>query len=183
MTIVCDIDNVLCDLQQVVVDLFNKRNGTEYTLDNFTDYNVENVLPIQEAVEMKKIYGEPELYKSIKPIVGAQDGLQKLVDNGHTVYLATDAIPSTYAEKVEWVNHFFPFVDNSHIIAIKHKDLLRCDVMIEDNLHNLLHGVHYERICMDYPWNRGVYDWVYDIHRCSNWDEIVDVVNEINERE
>lgn len=183
MTIVCDVDNVLNDLQDVVVDIFNKCYGKEYTLDDFTDYNVENVLPLQEAINMKKIYGQIGLYNAIKPIPGAQDGLQKLIDAGHKVYLVSDVIPNTYGEKVDWLNHFFPFIDNSHIIAMKHKQLLKCDIMIEDNMHTLLSGVNYGRVCMDYPWNRCANDWAYDIYRCSNWDEIVDAVNQINESE
>lgn len=183
MTIVSDVDDVLCDLQSTVINMFNERYNTNYSIEDFTDYNVENILPLQESIAMKEIYGENGLYKTIKPIPGAQDGLQKLVDAGHQVYLVSDAIPKTYGEKIKWLNHFFPFIDNSHIIAMKHKQLLRCDVMIEDNIHTLLSGVHYNRICFDHPWNRYVRDWVYDIYRCSNWNEIVDVVKQINERE
>ena len=66
---------------------------------------------------------------------------------------------------------------------MKHKWLLRADVMIEDNLTNLLARPYYERIVLDYPWNRNVTDYVYDIHRCTSWDEIVDAINKIDEKE
>lgn len=181
MIIACDIDNCLNNLQEAVVNLFNSRHGTNYNLNNFIEYNVENVLPVREAIMMKAIYGEKTIYDRVLPIHGANDALQKLLNDGHSVYLVTDAIPSVYEEKIKWVKHFFPFIDEAHIVSMKHKQLFKCDIMIEDNVQNLIAGVHYHRICLDYPWNRNVTDYVYDIHRCSNWKQIVDVVNKIHD--
>ena len=183
MIIACDIDNCLNNLQESVVNLFNSRHGTNYNLNNFTEYNVENILSVKEATIMKAMYGEDGIYSNVRPLQGAHDALQKLLNDGHSVYLVTDAIPSTYEEKIKWIKHFFPFIDDAHIVAMKHKHLFKCDIMIEDNVQNLISGVHYHRICLDYPWNRNVTDYVYDIYRCSNWKQIVDVVNKINNEE
>lgn len=183
MIIAVDIDNVLCNLQEVVIETFNERYRTEYTVDDFTEYDVENVLPVEHAVLMKSIYAEPEIYDKVKPIIGAKDGLRKLVDAGHSVYLVSDIIPSTYAYKVKFINHYFSFIDKEHIVSMSHKWLFKCDIMIEDNLHNLLAGHHYHRICLDAPWNQNVNDWARDIFRCTNWKDIVAMVEDINERE
>ena len=183
MVIACDVDNVICNLQETVVNLFNKRHNTHYTLNNFTEYDVMNILPTAEAVEMKDMYGETGLYNLVKPLPGAQDSLQKLMNEGHQIYLVTDAIPKTYGEKVEFVHRYFPFIDDSHIVAMKHKHLFRCDVLIEDNLANLLAKPYYHRICFNYPWNESKKDYVYDIHRCYNWDDVVAAINKINDGE
>ena len=183
MVIACDIDNVLCNLQEVVVNLFNERYGTNYTLNNFTEYDVMNVLPTVEAVQMQTMYGEVGLYNHVKPLPGAKDALQKLINEGHQVYLVTDAIPKTYGEKVEFINRHFQFIDDSHIVAMKHKHLFRCDVLIEDNLSNLLAKPYYHRICFNYPWNESKKDYVYDIHRCYNWEDIIAAINKINDGE
>ena len=58
MILCVDVDNVLGNLQEVVTNLFNERYGTNYTLDDFTDYNIENVLPVKEAINMQKMYGD-----------------------------------------------------------------------------------------------------------------------------
>lgn len=183
MIFAIDVDNVLNNLQEAVITLFNERYNTHYTMEGFKDYNVENVLPMHEAIIMKKMYAEEGLYNLVKPIAGSQEALEKLINMGHQVYLVSDVIPKTYSEKTEWIRHFFPFIDEGHIVAMKHKHLLRCDVMIEDNLHNLLSGVHYNRICFDYPWNRSIRDYAYNIHRCNNWKQIMDAINKINEEE
>lgn len=183
MIIAVDCDNVLCNLQEVIIKIFNERNGTNYSMEDFTEYDIENVLPVEHAVAMKALYAEPGIYNKVKPLIGAKDCLRKLVDAGHSVYIVSDIIPSTYVEKVKFINHYFSFIDNSHIISMSHKWLFKCDVLIEDNLHNLKAGHHYDRVCLNYPWNQNVRDWAYDIHRCENWNEIVATVNDINEKE
>jgi 5'(3')-deoxyribonucleotidase len=183
MVVCVDVDDVLCNLQEVVVDIFNKRFGSRYTIEDFTEYDIMNVLPTQDAVVMKDIYGETGLYDKVKPLHGAQESLEKLVNLGHQVYLVTAAIPSTYGEKVAFIKRFFPYIDDGHIICMKHKWMFKCDIMIEDNLQTLLAKPYYHRVCFDRPWNRAVSDWTYDIRRCKNWNEIVEVVNKINDLE
>lgn len=181
MIIACDVDNTICNLQETVLELFNKNNGTKYTLNDFTDYNIEDVLSMKEAVKFKEICGSKTIYNNVKPITKAQESLQKLINEGHQVYLVTDAVPKNYNEKVMWLHHFFPFIDDAHIVAMKHKHLFKCDVLIEDNAQNLISGLHYDRILIDYPWNQKVYDEVYGIHRCKNWNEIMRAMNKIKQ--
>lgn len=183
MTIAVDMDNVLCNLQEVIIDLFNKRHGTNYTMEDFTDYDVAQILPKNEAILMKTMYGEDNLYSNVKPLPGAQNAIEKLINTGHQVYVVSDVIPKTYAEKVEWLRFYFPQIDEGHIVAVKHKHMFKADILIEDNMANLLASPHYHRICLSYPWNVNTNDWVYNVFRCKNWNEIVAVVNEINDGE
>lgn len=183
MVITVDVDDTICNLQEVVVDLFNKRFGSNYTINDFTEYDIMNVLSTQDAIVMKDIYGESGLYNKVKPMPGAQDVLEKLINLGHQVYLVTAAIPKTYGEKVAFIKRFFPYIDDSHIVAMKHKHMFRADIMVEDNLQALLAGQHYHRILVNRPWNQSSKDWVYGINRCNNWSEILEVVNKINDLE
>ena len=48
-------------------------------------------------------------------------------------------------------------------------------------LQNLLEKTHYHRICFDRPWNQSNKDYVYDIDRCYNWDDVLAAINKINE--
>lgn len=183
MVIACDVDDVICNLQEVVIELFNNKFGSNYALEDFTEYDIMNILPTKDAITMKDMYGMSGLYSKVKPISGAQEALEKLINLGHQVYLVTAAIPETYGEKVAFIKRFFPYIDDGHIIAMKHKHMFRCDVMIDDNLQALLAKPYYYRICFDRPWNRSVNDWTYDIRRVNNWNEIVEVVNKINDLE
>ena len=116
MVLCIDVDDVICNLQEVVVNLFNKRYGSNYTMEDFTEYDVMNVLPTQDAMVLKDMYGETGLYDKVKPMPGAQEALEKLINLGHQVYLVTAAIPKTYGEKVAFIKRFFPYIDESHIV-------------------------------------------------------------------
>lgn len=183
MVIMVDMDDVICNLQETVVQLFNKRYGAHYKLSDFTEYNIMNVLPAQDGVVMRDMYGESGLYDKVLPVLGAQDGLQKLINMGHEIYIVTAAIPKTYGEKVEFIKRYFPFIDESHVVCMKHKWMFKCDIMIEDNLQTLLARPYYHRVCFNMPWNQSNKDYVYDIHRCYNWNDIIAAVNKINELE
>ena len=183
MVIAVDCDNVICNLKEVVVGIFNERYGTSYSLNNFTEYNVLNVLPPKDAIAMKNMFGEHGLYDKVQPIPGAQEALRKLVKMGHKLYIVTDAHPDTYAEKVMFIQRYFDFIDKSHIVSMSHKHLFKCDAMIDDNLDHLLAGHHYHRICFNYPWNQFKKDDIYCIERCYNWEDIMAAINKINDGE
>jgi 5'(3')-deoxyribonucleotidase len=183
MVLCIDVDNTLCNLQEVVVELFNKKYGSHYKLNDFTEYDIINILPTRDAIAMKDMYGEACLYDKVKPMPGAQEALEKLINLGHNVSLVTDAIPKNYGEKVAFIKRFFPYIDESHIVCMKHKWMFKCDVMIEDNLQTLLAKPSYHRICFNMPWNKSNRDYVYDIHRCYNWNDVLAAINKINEVE
>ena len=183
MIIAVDIDNVLCNLQEVIVNLFNERHGAHYTLNDLTEYYVMDALPIADATKMQEMYGEHGLYNLVRPLPGAQDALQKLINMGHQVYLVTDAIPSTYGEKVEFIQRYFPCIGVEHIVSMKHKHLFKCDVMVEDNLANLLAGQHYYRVLLNWPWNESKKDYIYGIERCYGWSDILAAIDKISDLE
>lgn len=183
MVIVCDIDDTLCNLQETTINIFNERFGSHYKIKDFTEYNIMNVLPVQDAISMIEIYGEHGLYDKVKPLPGAQKSLEKLINLGHNVYLVTAAIAKTYGEKVDFIKRYFPYIDDDHIVSMKHKWMLNADIMIEDNLETLLAKPNYHRICLNMPWNQSDKDWVYGVHRCHNWNEIMATVNKISEVE
>lgn len=179
MIICVDVDDTLNNLQEAVMNLFNERHGTSYSVEDFTEFDIANVLPIQDAMAMQQMYAEPGIYNHVSPVAGAQAGLKRLIRDGHEVLLVTASVPSIFKEKVEWIQHFFPFIDKEHIISMIPKWLIRCDVMIEDNFKTLLGGQNYDRICLNRPWNQNSHDWVYGIIRVNNWDDIVDEINKI----
>ena len=183
MVLCVDVDNVICNLQEVIVNTFNKRYGSNYTLNDFTEYDIMNVLPTQDGIVMRDMYGETGLYDKVKPLPGAQEALKKLMNSGHQIYLVTDAVPKTYGEKVAFIKRFFPFIDDAHIVCMRHKWMFKCDVMIEDNLSNLIAKPYYHRILINWPWNQSNKDYVYDINRCYNWDDVLAAINKINELE
>jgi 5'(3')-deoxyribonucleotidase len=123
------------------------------------------------------------VWNSLTPLPGSQKGLKRLVECGHDIYLATATHPNNFAWKVEWLKRYFPFIHPARIIRIVHKGLLKCDVMIDDSLGNLMESSCH-RIAIDYPWNQDKRkSYVYDIHRAKNFSEVIDIINDIERKE
>lgn len=179
----CDVDGVLNNLMDVTVETYNERYGGNYTLKDCTHYYLENCFEPDVANKMKAIFKEPDIWNRVKPLHNSRDGLQRLIRSGHEIYLSTDNNPHTFGNKVDWILHYYPFIDKSKIICIKDKSLLRCDIMIEDCFEKLIAGQHYHRILMNQNWNQSNKDWLYGIYRCNNWDDIITAVNKICESE
>lgn len=179
----CDVNGVLNNLMDVTVKTYNERYGGNYTLKDCTHYYLENCFEPDVANKMKAIFKESDIWNRVKPLNNSRDGLHRLIRDGHDVYLSTDNDPYTFGNKVDWILHYYSFIDKSKIICIKDKSLLRCDIMIEDCFEKLVAGQHYNRILMNQNWNQSNKDWVYGIYRCYNWDDIVATVNKINESE
>ena len=43
MVICVDVDDVCCNLQETVIDIFNNKFGSSYTLEDFTEFDIMNV--------------------------------------------------------------------------------------------------------------------------------------------
>lgn len=179
-TVALDCDEVLNNLIEKTLELYNTRHGTGLTADIFTQYDFYKCLPFEIAEELTSIFMEKELWDSLSPAPDSQWGVKKLIDNGYDVYVATATHYSNFAWKVDWFAKNFPFIDQKHIICIQNKSLLHVDVLVDDCAENLM-ATNYavDRVLLDKPWNRNVHDDVYGIYRTNNWEEIVEYVNEL----
>lgn len=185
MLIVTDVDGVLNNLMEAALNEYNKKYNTSYSLKDITTYNLDDCFEPEMSRDLKEIFNTSEIWNKVKAVSGAHNALQKLINDGHQVYMATDNNPNTYGNKVAWIKRFFPFIDTSKIICIKDKWILKADIMIEDNLQTLLAKPYYHRILIDHPWNhQSEYkDYAYEIHRCKNWGEVANAINKIVEME
>jgi 5'(3')-deoxyribonucleotidase len=179
MIIVCDVDCVLNDLVSKTVQLYNARSGRNITVDDITTYQFSECLNQEDADGINALFDEKELWDSLSPLAGSQDGLKRLMKRGNQVYLATATNPKNFAWKVDWLSKYFPFIPSDNVIRIMHKGLLKADVLIDDCIDNLKDS-YAERVCLDAPWNRDENkDFVYSIRRAYNWSDIVNIVNDI----
>ena len=61
------------------------------------------------------------------------------------------------------------------------RQIVKGDILVDDGLHNLYDG-SYIKVLFDKPWNRNVdKSKLTDIvHRVHDWNEIVDLIKELN---
>lgn len=176
----CDMDNVLNNLMERTLEMYNNKYGTNYTPVDVHSYELEESFHVEEAENMKKLFLEKELWDGLVPVEKAQWGLKYLINSGHDVYIVTATDALNFPWKIEWTKRYFPFLDEKNIIRIHNKSLIAADVLIEDCYANLTNSNCFtERILLDYPWNQSNKDYVYGINRAYNWEDIVRFVNKI----
>ena len=180
--IALDCDNIINNFTDELINAYNNKYNANLTVGNFVDYDFFKCFPYDDATRMVDLLYEKSLWDALKPIDGAQRGIRHFIEQNYEVYFATATEPENFPWKVEWLKSYFNMVPSKNIICINNKGLLKVDVLIDDNVENLLSGF-YHRVCLDYTWNRHVYDEVYDIIRCNNWDEIVKKIDDIYQSE
>lgn len=179
MIIVCDIDGIINNLMPKTLELYNDRTGKNITMSDITEYNFYDCLPKEDARGLIELFKEKELWDSLEPLPGSQDGLKQIIKSGHQVYLATATNPVNLSWKCDFVKRHFPFIPEDNVIRIMNKGLLKADVLVDDCVDNLI-GSFAERVTLDYPWNQNeLKDYAYGIRRAFCWNDIVNIINDI----
>lgn len=179
MIIVSDIDGVLNNLVEQTLILYNSHNGKNIRPSDITSYNFFDCLPREDAEGIMSLFKEKSLWDSLKPLSNSQESIKKLIKRGHQVYLATATDPINFEWKIKWLNQYFPFIPSDNVIRIMDKSLLKCDVLIDDCLDNLISNFT-ERVCFNQPWNQSKSkDYAYSIRRAFGWNDIVNIIKNI----
>jgi 5'(3')-deoxyribonucleotidase len=182
MLIAVDLDNVLNDLVEKTLVLYNSRTGKNIQINDVTTYKFYECLPREDADGIIALFKERELWDSLEPLPGSQKVLRQLANQGHRIIIATATDPCNFEWKCQWVAEHYPFIQTDNIIRIMDKSLLSADVLIDDHIENLT-SFYYERVCIDYLYNRSnSKDYAYNIHRVKSWDEIPSVIRNIERK-
>ena len=182
MIIACDIDGVLNNLTDKVLELYNSITGKKIKPSDITKYNFRECLPKEDADGICKLFKEKELWDSLTPLPYSQKCLKNLMNKGHQIIIATATDPINFEWKCQWMKDHFPFISTDNIIRIMDKSLLKCDVMIDDHIDNLISNFC-ERIVIDAPWNKeSAKDMVYDIYRAYDWRDVINIINDIERK-
>lgn len=179
MIIACDWDNIINNLTEKVLEIYNAQSGKNIQMSDLTSYNFYDCLAKEDADGIVKLFKNKIMWDSLIPIEGSRNGLQKLIDAGHRVYIVTATAPENFNWKIQFLRKYFSFFNTDNVIRMMDKSLVKCDVLIEDCAEQLIKHKMCYRVCLDYPWNRNIKDFTYDIYRCKNWTEILEAINKI----
>lgn len=178
-----DFDETLFPTLDKVLEIYNKRHGTNIDTSQITKYNLHDNFPADIADELVELFVEKDVYSSLQPYRGAVRAVKTLVEQGHEVYVATSTDVRNMEWKEELLQKHFPFIPKKNLIRIHNKSLLNLDVLVEDKLENLK-KTFADRICFNQPWNVDKdADYVYSISRITHWGEIVNIIQEIERKD
>ena len=180
MIIACDMDCVLNNLMEKTLEIYNAQSGKNIRMSELTSYNFYDCLNKKDAEGIIKLFKNKAMWDSLTPIEGSREGLRKLIDAGNRVYIVTATASENWPWKIAWLKKYFPFFNTDNVVRMTDKSLFKCQIMIEDCYEQLIKNKLCYKVCLDYPWNHDENkDFVYDVKRCTNWNEILEAINQI----
>ena len=179
-----DIDNVINNLAETLLKVFNEDTGQNVKLSDIKSYYIERWVDSKYSDKITALFADKRVWKQISLIDNSRNFIQKLVEDGHRIIFVTATDPSNIAKKFSWLSRNFPFIDiKRNLVMIHTKQLLsELDVLVDDYENNLIDS-NYSKILLNYPWNNGINDDRYGIIRCNDWREIYNEICKIAEME
>lgn len=142
-TILLDIDEVICFCG--ILQAVNAFMGTNYSIDDFTDYYIDEVaVPKEYFNDFNEFLSHYNLYENPDFLPKAVETLQRL--NEHfDIYLCSSCInpldpessDKIFRDKFNFIREYLPFIDTKKIIFASNKHLFKADIQIDDLMKNL----------------------------------------------
>lgn len=138
-----DIDEVLCFCG--FLEAVNEFLGTNYEIDDFTDYYIdEAVIPKERFEEFNRFMRNRNQYENVFILPGAIEAI-KLLSEVYDIYPCTSCINpfdvegsgKLFMDKYDLLRKYLPFIDPSRFIFTSSKHMFKADVQIDDRLSNL----------------------------------------------
>lgn len=138
-TIIIDMDNVLVNLNERWFGDFNREHGDTHGFLHPKDmkgwYDVEKT-PIGK--DIYKYLHQPNFFAELAPYPGAVEAVNKFIDVGHEIVIATACLDAQFAkDKEKWCQQHLPRVPRRNIAFLSCKERLKGDVFIDDSPHNI----------------------------------------------
>ncbi len=182
--IMIDLDETICSpgyLEEV-----NRYMGTHYQYEDIETYFVEDILPEDEKERfLDYFYQYVNVYENATIFPNAIEVIKEL-NEVYDVYIVSAFVDKRRVEeskvmscyKYEWILKHLPFIDPKKIILTGSKDLIQCDIKIDDKFGNLK-GYGEIKLMLDHLHNRKYSFEELEkngIKRVSNWEQIRDIL-------
>lgn len=178
--ILLDVDLVICD--PGFLFLINKFLNTNYTLEDFTDYYIDDILGDDSNKEkFYKFYLQNNPYDYMELYENAYEVIEKL-NKKYDIYICSACVNPFFIQdsgklfmyKYNWLIKTLPFLDPYKFIFTSTKNSFKADIQIDDRLDNLKNDIP-ERFLFDSYHNKNITKEELDnagVIRVNNWKEI-----------
>jgi 5'-nucleotidase len=131
--IALDMDGVLADEFGHFAALYEQEKGISVSKEEALGKRLLQAFP-----GAGNYIHQPGFFRHAPVISGSQAVVEKLY-NAYDLYIVSAAVeyPNSLAEKLAWLQEFFPFIAWQKIVFCGNKDIVSADIMIDDNFKNL----------------------------------------------
>lgn len=177
--IACDMDDTIEYLVPAWIKWLNNEYNFDIKYQDVTDWRMETAFPMLTPTQIFEPLFTEDFWKTVEPMKDAIKYIKLLIDEGFPFYIVTSSHHRTLDFKFKHIlQKYFPFIDRHNIIVTYNKQLIRCNVLIDDGTHNIVGP--YIGLLKDTPHN-----WWFkekdtkNIYRVHCWKEIYEKIHEI----
>ena len=171
-TICVDMDDTIENLLPAWVNWLNGRYDLDVQVEDCRSWNMGDNYPMLTESQIVEPLSTKRFWDSVQPKSDAQYYINKLVQEHQDVYIVTASHYGTVGYKMRaLIEKFFPAIDWRHIIISSNKQMLKCDVMVDDGPHNLIDG-DYHKLLFSTVTNESFDAERHKIKRVHNWEQI-----------
>lgn len=141
--ILLDVDEVICS--SGFLSAVNEFLGTNYEIDDFTDYYIDRkAIPKEKIEEFKEFVNNRNLYENTYILSGANEVIKRL-NEVYDIYICSACVNGLnvegsgkiFMDKYNFLIKNFSFLNPEHFIFTNTKNLFKADIQIDDRLSNL----------------------------------------------
>lgn len=140
--IMVDMDDVICDGGFLkVVNNFLK---TDYKLEEIKTYYIQDIIPKEKQKDWEQYFLKQNFYDYCELLPNAYEVMERL-NKKYEIYIATAYIfkdneyysAECLKHKFNWLYENIPFIKPENFVFLSNKELLDCEIKIDDKLSNL----------------------------------------------
>lgn len=177
LTVLIDMDDVLENFIETLISSLNSEHNLCVDVDEVRGWDFWGLFPTLDLSECFKPVYRRQFWRELKPLPDAIESVKSLINGGDNVYVVTAGHPETLRNRLLFLSKHFPFISDKNVIVTKKKQLIKGDVLIDDNYNNLIGG-DYNKILMTAYHNRD-YEAPKDMVRCDGWKEVIEAINKM----
>lgn len=140
--IMVDMDDVICD--GGFLSLVNQFLGTNYQIEEIKTYYIQDLIPKEKYPEWSKFFNTKNVYDYSVMLPDVYEVLQTL-SKRYEIYITTAYIfrdneeysAKNLKNKFEYLYKNLPFISPDNYIFTTNKEIINCDIKIDDKLSNL----------------------------------------------
>ncbi|WP_296861935.1 hypothetical protein [uncultured Methanobrevibacter sp.] len=141
--ILLDVDEVICF--SGFLEAVNEFLDTNYTIDDFTDYYIDEVaIPKERLDEFNQFVASRNAYKNPIMLPDAIKTIERL-NSYYDIFICTSCVNpfdplesgETMKKKFLFLMEYLPFINPNNYIFTSSKGLIKGDIIIDDRLPNL----------------------------------------------
>lgn len=177
-TIMIDLDDTI--VSGGYLDIINEYLKEDYDIEDIDEYYFETLLPNGITDDYVNYYYEKNVYDYTKIFDDAKEVLEELNKKYDicicSAYVFNEGLEKSYihlANKYKYLLKEFPFLKPHNFIFTSRKDLVKCDIKIDDRIDNLTGDC--EKILYTARHNKNISDEELKkigIKRVNSWKEI-----------